>query len=253
MSRLVFSRFGNKEKDLKFFKEFLPLDDINTVVEPFGGTFAVIRKIYNDKKIKKIVNDNDNEIYEIYKNPEEYLEYYKKMCAHAFTFENENKNIRTKELLIDIEGKEEFKSRFKDYFIRSSIVRGNLFRARKDNDCSQMLEIMKDIEFYNEDYKNIIEKYKDKKEAFIFLDPPYLFSNNNNYSAQRDKTGMDMTHIIIYLLELFKDKKTLCKLMLIINKLNIIEYLFKDYIKGEYNKQYGISKKRDVHLIITNF
>ena len=44
-----------------------------------------------------------------------------------------------------------------------------------------------------------------------------------------------------------------CKIMLIINKLDILVYLFKDYIKGEYERIYQLSKKKAVHLIITNY
>ena len=41
--------------------------------------------------------------------------------------------------------------------------------------------------------------------------------------------------------------------MLIINKLYILEYLFNDYIKGEYDKIYQVGKKKSKHLIITNY
>ena len=52
-----------------------------------------------------------------------------------------------------------------------------------------------------------------------------------------------MTDILLDTLELLKTGK--CKVMLIINKLNILEYLYKDFIKGEYLKIYGISKKNE--------
>ena len=60
-----------------------------------------------------------------------------------------------------------------------------------------------------------------------------------------------MTAIILDTLELLKSAK--CKVMLIISKLNILEYLFKDFIKGEYSKIYAITKKGMKHLIITNY
>ena len=41
----IIRRLGNKETDIKFFKHLLPLD-AKTVVEPFGGTFAVIKHFY---------------------------------------------------------------------------------------------------------------------------------------------------------------------------------------------------------------
>ena len=60
-----------------------------------------------------------------------------------------------------------------------------------------------------------------------------------------------MTQIIIDILDYIKTSK--CKVMLIINKLNILEYLFNDFIKDEYLKIYQISKKKMYHLIITNY
>ena len=60
-----------------------------------------------------------------------------------------------------------------------------------------------------------------------------------------------MTSILLDILELLKNAK--CKVMLIINKLNIIEYLFKDFIRDEYLKTYAVTKKKMKHLIITNY
>ena len=71
--QILFGRLGNKTNDIKYFKDLLPMD-VKTVIEPFGGTFAVSRIVYNDDKYKKIVNDNDPQISEIYNNPDKYME-----------------------------------------------------------------------------------------------------------------------------------------------------------------------------------
>jgi site-specific DNA-adenine methylase len=39
---ILFGRLGNKQQDIQFFKKYLPLD-VKTIVEPFGGTFAITR------------------------------------------------------------------------------------------------------------------------------------------------------------------------------------------------------------------
>ena len=44
-----------------------------------------------------------------------------------------------------------------------------------------------------------------------------------------------------------------CKVLLIINDLEIIRYIFKNFVKGGYNKIYQIGKKRSRHLIICNY
>ncbi len=63
----LIQRMGSKTNDIKFFINYLPLDVIN-VVEPFGGSFAVIRHVYNDEKYNKYVNDNDDDLFYTYTN-----------------------------------------------------------------------------------------------------------------------------------------------------------------------------------------
>ena len=75
------------------------------------------------------------------------------------------------------------------------------------------------------------------------------FSDNSAYSSQTIET--DMTKIIVDILEYLPVCK--CKVMLIINKLHILSYLFEDFIKGEYIRTYQLSKKKAVHLIICNY
>ena len=51
----------------------------------------------------------------------------------------------------------------------------------------------------------------------------------------------------------FKDKTTKAKIMLIINDMKIIRYFFKNYIKKEYIKKYEISKRQENILVIYNY
>jgi site-specific DNA-adenine methylase len=110
---------------------------------------------------------------------------------------------------------------------------------------------LKNYEFHNEDYLKIMEDHRKDKNAFIFLDPPYLFSDNRSYRP--NKEGEDMTSIIIHLSKLMKDKKTKAKIMLVINKLDIVKYFFKDFNIFEYEKIYQVGKKKSIHLVITNY
>ncbi len=61
----LIARIGSKTNDIKYFNHLLPLD-VKKVVEPFGGSFAVIRDVYTDNKYKKYVNDNDEILNHIY-------------------------------------------------------------------------------------------------------------------------------------------------------------------------------------------
>ena len=107
----------------------------------------------------------------------------------------------------------------------------------------------------------MFEKFKNDETAFLFLDPPYMFWDNSGYERtfmvdKKDKKDFvnnryDTTKIIIDIYEYFKIAK--CKIMLIINKLYFIEWLFNGYIKGSYIKTYQLGKKKETLLIITNF
>lgn len=242
MTHLI-QRIGSKTNDIKYFKDLLPLD-VKNVVEPFGGSFAVIRDVYHDNKYNKFVNDTDLDLYYIYTHPQALI--------NGFKFWNEinKKNILTrkkKELLM----KSKLNEHVKKYIIDNSIVRGSLTKSKNITDLKDELNLIKNINFTNMDAFELIDKFKYKKDTFVFLDPPYLFSNNSGYFTQNEKS--DMTEYIIYFLNLFNDRKVKAKVMLIINDLGILRHLFKDFIVGSYEKIYQISKKKMRHLIITNY
>ena len=66
----IITRIGSKQNDLKFFKQYLPLD-VKTVVEPFAGSFAVIKHFYVDlNRYDFHINDNDETLQYLYHNPQ---------------------------------------------------------------------------------------------------------------------------------------------------------------------------------------
>ena len=253
----LFGRLGNKKLDIKYFKEYLPFENINMVIEPFGGSFAVSRICYNDDKYKKIVNDTDKYMNAIYNNPERYSEikiYFNNLaleckndkgCAlynDEFIKKFENNNIFTTEL----------DKTFIEYWKKEKVIRGNLVKYQKTKiDNTNNIALMKKITFTNIDYLDVINKYKNDDKAFIFLDPPYMFSDNSQYESQ--VCDSDMTDILVRIKEIFNNPETKCKIMLIINDLKIIRWLFDGFIKADYIKKYGLSRKVERHLIITNY
>jgi site-specific DNA-adenine methylase len=244
----IIRRIGSKQTDIKHFSKYLPLD-VKTVVEPFGGSFAVSKFFYKDiNKYNFHINDLDEEIYYIYKNFQEYIKLLSNLqdCCCASDY----KTNYFEKYLPYVE-KANYDDHIKNYIHKNFVVRKSLLNLpyKQLNFNNSELNILNNSLFTNNDYKDVIKLYIDDKDAFVFLDPPYLFSNNTVYIPQQVET--DMTMIIPEILDFFKVAK--CKIMLIINKLNIIEYCFKDYIKGEYNKTYRISNKKSIHLIITNY
>ena len=244
----IIRRIGSKQNDIKFFNHLLPLE-VDTVVEPFGGSFAVIKFFYKDiNKYKFHINDFDKDLYYIYTHFKEYLqafdiinEFYNKLEGY-----NYEKGIKIKAYIDELK----INDIIKEYIKTNFIFRGNMFETPKNKNYDENeRNILINSLFTNEDYINIFNKYKNDEKAFIFIDPPYLFSDNSGYFPQNE--NKDATYILIDILELLKNAK--CKVMLIINKLNILEYLFKDFIRGEYIRIYQNTKKKMKHLIITNY
>lgn len=240
----IISRVGSKTNDIKYFKDLLPMD-VKIVVEPYGGSFAVIRDVYGDKKYKKYVNDLDDELYYVYENPDELIEGYKK-----WNIINGIENLYTKDKLIKF-NKLKLNESIKNYITQNVTVKGTITNSKNVNDTEEDLKLMKQIEFSNEDAFIVIEKFRKNKNAFIFLDPPYLFSNNASYLPQKENE--DMTDWYMKYLDILNDKTTKAKIMLVINNLAILRILFKDFVKKQYDKIYQFGKRKSSHLIITNY
>lgn len=251
---ILFGRLGNKDNDIKYLKKYLPLN-IKKIIEPFGGTFSIIRNIYNDyNKYKLYVNDNDEEIYKIYLNPQKYMD----MCIEFNNYiydeckiEN-TKSYDTKKFL-EYQKNSNHDELFKSYYIKTKIIRGNLLKHTKSTNYGNIIDLMNNINFSSLDYIEIIKQFYMDNDAFIFLDPPYLFSDNSQYSKQQRKEGNDMTDMLYEIKKFFDDPQTKAKIMLIINDMKIIRYLYNDYIIGSYDKVYQLGKRKSTHLIICNF
>jgi site-specific DNA-adenine methylase len=138
-----------------------------------------------------------------------------------------------------------------NFIIDTQVVRGCLSNNKNVDDMGEELKLISKINFSNVDAFELIDKFKTDKDAFIFLDPPYLFSNNATYQTQQEQ--QDMTDYYAKFYDVLKDKKTKAKIMLIINDLKILRWIYKDFLKGDYNRIYQASKKKMKHLIITNY
>lgn len=249
----ILNRLGNKTNDIKYFKKYLPKNNVINIIEVFGGTFATIRNEYYDDKYNKIVNDNDTQLFYVYTNCDKYVDFSNRFNEDLKKYVNEKKILQDGYINIFEKYKNE-DNKFFDLYTKSHIVRGKMCHIKKNN--VQFDKIFNNIIFSCDDYKNIINKYKHDDKAFIFLDPPYLFSDNSQYektSKMFDDCDLDNTDIMIELYNLFNDKTVKCKIMLIINDLKILRWLFKDFIIDTYEKIYQLSKKKQKHLIICNY
>ena len=230
----VITRIGNKENDIKLFKHLLPLD-VKTVVEPFAGSFAVIKHFYVDlHKYDFHVNDNDETLHYLYHNPHALIDMRLKL-SKLYNEEYKSKEYDVTNKFKNVIKGIEMHDHLKMWVLKNMFIRGSLFKPiSSDNFNPNEINFLKNALITKLNHTEIFDLYRDDPNAFLFLDPPYLFSDNSAYDAQCKET--DMTQIIVDIFEYFKVCK--CKVMLVIIKLNILSYLSKDYITGEYSRIY---------------
>jgi len=239
---------GNKYNEIKNFIDFIPNDGFNVLVEPFGGSFALCRYFGGvlKKEIDYHVNDYDPSNYFVYTNPNKIIEW----------------SIQLQQIIADTNCKMSIKECYEKMQIGdlsfNCFKNAFSFRGYPKKKCiidySALVKFMnKNINFTNDDFNITMNKFKDNEQAFIFLDPPYFDSCNTFYYSNTgdDSVIFDSTKIFIDILDHLKTAK--CKIMLIINKNSITEFIYKDFIKGEYDKLYQLTKRNTKHLIICNY
>jgi site-specific DNA-adenine methylase len=253
MKYFLFGRLGNKTNEIKNFKMHFPnIDSITTVVEPFGGSFAVIRCHYINEKKKFHVNDTDDKLFDVYKNYIKYGELTNQLAEITDTCLNDNNNIDYRMFLEEVKKSNiDLNSNLYKFWINTKLIKGRYLTNCIKRDFTDSYEIMKKINFTCVDYKDVFLKYQKDKKAFLFVDPPYLFSDNSSYNPCNDDE--DTTSIIVFLKNFLEDKKTKCKVMIIVNELAILRDIFSKFYKSSYGKTYGISRKKMKHMIITNY
>lgn len=269
MSLSILPYVGSKRTDIKFYESKMPKpEDIDISVEMFGGSgYNSLYLFSKNDKIKSIINDNDEKLInffnEIKKNPDSVINGFNNLVEPKPSKEqfaklkeeyikNESDNLRRAILYL-------FFTKFHGIRMFLYPTENRKIGTIKKDDYNTFFEWLKNTEFTLKDYTEIytqIKQDKSKKRYFIFLDPPYFDSFNKYYVMYQDKFTdekiiKDNTGMYIEILKYLKESKK--NTMLIINKNCITEYIYKDYIKGEYDKTYQLTKKKTKHLIICNY
>lgn len=266
-----FAYYGGKSKEYKYIAHLLHDYDFDTFIEPFAGSYATIRKIntddkFKDKKIKFLINDTDEELIQFYNYVKRYgtkgivkngLEILKDINKEKY-----DAYIRSQP--------SKLKEKANVYWFKHAIssFRIGLFPT-KDIEKFKKYEIdrykhqdafIKKLTISNVDYKEIVNKHKDDPKCVIYLDPPYFLAYNEGYKNKgkgfgdnwQDDEGEDPTREYIYLKNLLETAKAL--IIFIINKTELIKYFFgTDLVLGEYAVTYQSTKKKNKHLIISNY
>jgi DNA adenine methylase len=265
MSLSLFSYVGSKRKDIKFYEKHIPdPQKIKVSIEPFGGGgYTSLYLFSKNDKIKSIVNDTDevlinffnqlktnfdiivdavNKLIEQFPSKEQYKDLVKEYK------ENKGDNLRRAILYL-------FMSKFHGLRLFLYPVPSRKIGTIDKTKYTIFKNWLKNTEFNLKDYSetfNDIHKLNNNG-VFVFLDPPYLTSFNAYYSCykeskDKDKNLLDNTKMYIDIVDFLKSSNK--HTIFIINKNSITEYLYKKYIKDEYNKMYSLTQNKDICLII---
>lgn len=267
--------YGHKTNENKYIKDIidkLDLSKIEYIIEPFCGMFGFSYYFYDKFKDKKFIFIDNNETLISFLNDvklnglDKYFEYFKENAYKLYEDYNNWLELRRK-----IERYKEYSLyEFFLYFRLAGHARTlhyykkqyDKIKLKKQLDSivdisryDKLLDIINRSEFIQGDYSLVInnKKYDDEK-YLIYLDPPYLESYNCVYSSYHllnnsDAYTIDNTKIYIDIKYMY-DSFNKSKLIMILNKNAIIDYLFNDYIYDSYNKIYQSFKKKSIHNII---
>jgi site-specific DNA-adenine methylase len=267
---------GNKREEVENIYKLIDFKNINTIVEPFCGSCALSFYIWTLQKQKNytyIFNDLNNNLInflQLIKDNKgdlinEEINYFidyinilllnddEKKTKSKIFYNNYIKDGLTEEKNL-IWNAGAFYIGHKYYTIRPKLYPQELKQFKNINiKLSPFYDFLTtaNIEFYNIEGIKILEKYN-KKNCFIFLDPPYIASCNNFYKT--DTT--DNTNNIYEFLTTYGLKNLNCKTIMTHENSWLFKILFKEYLNtggGEYKKIYQSKKKLTSHITILNY
>ncbi len=245
-----FSYFGSKAKEMKIIREHVDFTGITHIVEPFCGSCAFSRHFF-DEGVDAVyhMNDIDLGLINLLKQiksdggSKKILNAIKKDIVKYDNVNDVVKNM-SEHKIYGAYIKKLTMARFDKYRVISRCYDYTKYRQTDD--------FVMDANFTCDDYTKVFKKYRDDEKAFLFLDPPYLDSYNRGYYSDRtDSLAQDGTRVFIEIMEYLKVCK--CKVLMIINKNSITDYLYSDWIVGEYDKLYQSTKRQAKHLIIMKY
>ena len=247
---------GGKRREIKNFEQYIPKHKI--YIEPFVGGGAVFWKLQPEKAIINDVNEHLINFYEVLRD--NYTELKKELHLYTNTLEAYKEVIKilnAKEYTNKIEQAAIFyylnKTAFSGTWRVNSKGGFNVGYGYYGNDSfkkltDEFVPILQKTEIYNGDYKDVINKYKNNTEAFIFFDPPYLDCDTLYTSSQK------FENIYKYIYEFMRECK--CKTMLVVKENQYILDTFGNFVQVTYGKNYKCNAKSDKennHVIITNY
>ena len=260
------SYLGGKRRELFIIDNYKP-DNFDKFVDCFCGGASIgfyysqegykthLNDLYEEQiKFLKLLKDGGDEL-------DKLIEGYKKI---DFTDEEYFYKVFKNEIKMD--------KVLRYIYLKSSCKRGDERRGLfgksidkktgeyvidKRNGISKMEKfkeyhkVMKNMTITLNDYKEVMEKYKEDQNAWLYLDPPYVSTKADQYGIEFKAENLD------YIKDFMDTSK--CKVMLHIDFTGHTYHLFKDYLKYYYPISYALAKikKNNIyqryHCIITNY
>lgn len=265
------SYIGSKQKFMDKLDPLFP-ETIKNYYEPFvgGGSVLFYLNDLEDYDIKhNYINDVDSDVINIYKviknDSKKLLQYLEELNKlHSKKDFNDlikkfNNNKKDKVMLAAIYiflNKRSFNGNCKyndDNLLNASFSQGktkiNIYNEENIEDISDLL---KTTIIKNKDYIKFLNEHKPKSGDFVFIDPPYLVENVNQYY----KESFDIDD--------FEKLKKICdkldstkvNFMITLNKHTKLKKLFSKYHIKTFKKTYsGMSngKVNEYEMIISNY
>lgn len=254
MVKQIYNKFpitynGNKyphtRKNLNYNKFYSDFDKYDIIIEPFCGIIGFSRaynEFFDCSKKKFIFYDLNDDLLNFHKKMKEGT--IKECYDEIDNIIDENLCCKNKKTYIDRVKIPESKL----------ILRGHLDFPTKCNyekfkKCAKrtdFFELYKNFSFekknfMNIDFDKIIKENKNKK-ILVYLDPPYLMSNNKCYSYE----DYDISEVYIYILELFKKykKNKNINFILEINKTALSNFLYGKFEVSTYADVFQRTKRK---------
>lgn len=236
-NHFIFTYVGNKRNEVEKLYELTKDNIINKkyIVEPFAGTsaFSYYLSTLYPGKFTYYINDNDEnliKIYKILKSEEKtkiFLEKINEMII-GINKEEYNKILRNKE-----NGAYGLFIKNKIYKFRPGLFPYDYEHKDITLDKCGIINFLRTekIIINNGDWTECMNKFINKSNAFIFIDPPYAFKCNDYYNKLYSSKN-----IYKYLYELEGNK---CSIIMTVNKHWIVDIIYTDRQIENYVKKYN--------------
>lgn len=237
-----------------------------TYIEPFaGGAGIAIRLLFENKVKKIIINDFDKSIYSVWYSilfqTDELVELIRNTPITMEEWYKQKEIQKTKEN-IDL-----LTLGFSTFFLnrtnRSGIIKGGVIGGKNQNGNYKMncrfnkialieliykiVSFRDRIEIYNLDAMDFINKIKNQKNQFYFIDPPY-FNNGKQLYTDFFKED-DHAYLCNYIKKNMKTKKFIISY----DNCMEIEKLYKKFNRTLVSLNYSLQNKtRASEIFITN-